>query len=400
MKSVNILKMLEANKENRNFQHAQNRQNRVQSTLFIKDEFSQQNIKPRVIRVSKWNKSQNIRDNMKREDQRHISYEMPRQKTDQYQHMQRTLKNRSLTNIQISIINQAQNNNHNNNASISLPNTNKYVVTRGLDKFQSTENNRNPQLVKIYKQDIYNYLEELNQKQQQQNAISYNAFYSQSQINLKMRNVLINWLFEVHHKLKLQLETLLLTTWLLDKFIETNLVQKNRFQLFGIACLFIASKYQEVYGVPKSGQLSKLCDELYSKEDILKAEGQILQSINFNLSFISPLRIFEHLVEVDDQIRLIIQIQLLASFSYGFANGDPFQIVATILNIVAKISNKKIDSSMLKVDSNQTNKLTKELIQTWFLDEVNQPFPSLIKKYQHSHYNHVSTINFSLDLFL
>ncbi|CAD8165806.1 unnamed protein product [Paramecium pentaurelia] len=388
MKSVNILKMLEANKENRNFQLVQNRQNRVQSTLYIKDELSQQNIKPRVIRVSKWNKSQNIRDNSKREDQRHISYELPRQKTDQYQHIQRTLKNRSLTNIQISIINQAQNNNNNNNASISLPNSNKYLVTKGLDKFQSTENYGNPQLVKTYKQDIFNYLEEFNLKLQQQNTISYNAFYQQSQITLKMRNVLINWLFEVHHKLKLQLETLLLTVWLIDKFIETHLVQKNRFQLFGIACLFIASKYQEVYGVPKSGQLSKLCDEVYSKEDILKAEGQILQNINFNLSFISPLRIFEHIAEVDDQI------------SYGFANGDPFLIVATILNIVGKISNKKIDSSMLKVDSNQTNKLTKELIQTWFLDEVNQPFPSLIKKYQHSHYNHVSTINFSLDLFL
>ncbi|CAD8063912.1 unnamed protein product [Paramecium sonneborni] len=389
MKSVNILKMLEANKENRNFQFVQNRQTRVQSTLYIKDELSQQNIKPRVIRVSKWNKSQNIRDNTKREDQRHISYEMPRQKTDQYQHIQRTLKNRSLTNIQISILNQAQNNNNNNNASISLPNSNKYLVTKGQDKFSSTENYSNPQLVQTYKQDIYKYLQELNQKQQQQqqNAISYNAFYSQSQITLKMRNILINWLFEVHHKLKLQLETLLLTVWLIDKFIETQLVQKNRFQLFGIACLFIASKYQEVYGVPKSGQLSKLCDEVYSKEDILKAEGQILQNLNFNLSFISPLRIFEHIAEVDDQI------------SYGFANGDPFQIVAIILNIVEKISNKKIDTSMLKIDSNEINKLTKELIQTWFMDEVNQPFPSLIKKYQLSHYNHASTINFSLDLF-
>ncbi|CAD8067841.1 unnamed protein product [Paramecium sonneborni] len=312
MKSVNILKMLEANKENRNFQLVQNRQTRVQSTLYLKDELSQQNIKPRVIRVSKWNKQQNIRENGKKEDQRHISYEMPRQKTDQYQHIQRTLKNRSLTNIQISILNQAQNSN-NNNASISLPNSNKYLVTKGIDKFSSTENYGNPQLVKIYKQDIYNYLEELNQKQQQQqqNAISYNAFYQQSQISLKMRNVLINWLFEVHHKLKLQLETLLLTVWLIDKFIETQLIQKNRFQLFGMACLFIASKYQEVYGVPKSGQLSKLCDEVYSKEDILKAEGQILQNLNFNLSFISPLQIFAHIAEVDDQIRLFIQIQLV-----------------------------------------------------------------------------------------
>lgn len=34
-----------------------------------------------------------------------------------------------------------------------------------------------------------------------------------------MRNVLINWIFEVHHKLKLQLETLLLTVWLIDKYV-------------------------------------------------------------------------------------------------------------------------------------------------------------------------------------
>lgn len=105
MKSINVYKMLEANKENRNFHNVQNRQTRVLSTINFKDEFNLPKPKPNIIRVSKWNKSSNLRPRPYEEPPRQISYDATRQKVEVYIHPQRTLKNRSLTNIQVPVPN-------------------------------------------------------------------------------------------------------------------------------------------------------------------------------------------------------------------------------------------------------------------------------------------------------
>ena len=42
----------------------------------------------------------------------------------------------------------------------------------------------------------------------------------QKDINGKMRAILVDWLVEVHVKFKLVPETLYLTVWLIDKYLE------------------------------------------------------------------------------------------------------------------------------------------------------------------------------------
>lgn len=59
-----------------------------------------------------------------------------------------------------------------------------------------------------------------------------------------MRNILIEWLIEVHEKMSLRYETLFLSIYLIDNFCSRKSVYKSEYQLLAMACLFIAGKYE------------------------------------------------------------------------------------------------------------------------------------------------------------
>ena len=69
----------------------------------------------------------------------------------------------------------------------------------------------------------------------------------QTDINAKMRSILFDWLVEVHMKFKLVPETLFMTCGLIDRYLEKEQVMRDRLQLVGIAAMFIASKYEEIF---------------------------------------------------------------------------------------------------------------------------------------------------------
>lgn len=70
---------------------------------------------------------------------------------------------------------------------------------------------------------------------------------TQNDINEKMRAIMVDWLVDVQHKFKLVNETLYLTIYIIDKYLESNAVPRSKLQLVGISALFIASKIEEIY---------------------------------------------------------------------------------------------------------------------------------------------------------
>jgi cyclin B len=70
---------------------------------------------------------------------------------------------------------------------------------------------------------------------------------AQPDVNEKMRDILIDWLVEVHLKYKLVPETLYLTVSLIDKYLEKVVVNREKLQLVGVTAMLIASKYEEIY---------------------------------------------------------------------------------------------------------------------------------------------------------
>lgn len=83
-----------------------------------------------------------------------------------------------------------------------------------------------------------------------------------------MRSILVDWLVYVHLKFKLQPETLFMAINLIDRYLSKNTIMRNKLQLVGVASLFIASKFEEIYA-PELKDFVYVCDNAYTKEEIL-----------------------------------------------------------------------------------------------------------------------------------
>ena len=122
----------------------------------------------------------------------------------------------------------------------------------------------NKQVPKDYISDIWSTLKE----QQEFDLPEFDFMKLQTEINDKMRAILIDWLIDVHLNFKLSTETLFLTINLIDRYVSKKLIGKNKFQLLGISALFISAKYEEVI-YPGIHNFVEITDNTYTKSDIL-----------------------------------------------------------------------------------------------------------------------------------
>ncbi|RLN12908.1 cyclin-B2-2-like [Panicum miliaceum] len=118
-------------------------------------------------------------------------------------------------------------------------------------------------------------------------CVPTNYMSSQTDINEKMRGILIDWLIEVHYKLELLEETLFLTVNIIDRFLALENVVRKKLQLVGVTAMLLACKYEEV-SVPVVEDLILICDRAYTRADILETERRIVNTLKFNMSVPTP----------------------------------------------------------------------------------------------------------------
>ena len=157
------------------------------------------------------------------------------------------------------------------------------------------------QYVKEYQEEIIEYLLSLEQKKR----INPNYMEEQKDINEKMRIILIDWLIEVHLKFKLLPETLFLTINFIDRYLQKNQTTRDKLQLIAVSSLLIACKYEEIYP-PEISSFVYITDNAYKQEDILNYELKILYSLDYDITYPTPLRYLEILIVklglIDDDI--------------------------------------------------------------------------------------------------
>ena len=107
-----------------------------------------------------------------------------------------------------------------------------------------------------------------------------------------MRQILVDWLIDVHQSFELKEQTLYLALAYLNEFASKHEITKHEYQLVGIACLWIASKYEEIYP-PRMDNYVKVTDSCYTSTELKAMEGKILLALNFQLNYITPLTILE-----------------------------------------------------------------------------------------------------------
>ena len=119
-----------------------------------------------------------------------------------------------------------------------------------------------------------------------------NYMHNQSDINNRMRAILIDWLIDVHLKYKLLPQTLYICVNLIDRYLEKNDTNRANLQLVGITAMFIACKYEEIYP-PELKDFVYITDGAYVKGDVLNMEYKMLKFLDFNITFPTQWSIFE-----------------------------------------------------------------------------------------------------------
>lgn len=129
----------------------------------------------------------------------------------------------------------------------------------------------------------------------------------QSDINERMRGILVDWLIEVHYKFELMDETLYLTVNLIDRFLAAQPVVRKKLQLVGVTAMLLACKYEEV-SVPVVEDFIVISDKAYSRKEVLEMEKLMINTLQFNLSIPTPyvfMRRFLKAAQADKKLELL-----------------------------------------------------------------------------------------------
>ncbi|OIW02453.1 hypothetical protein TanjilG_05046 [Lupinus angustifolius] len=155
------------------------------------------------------------------------------------------------------------------------------VELEGEDKIINIDNNyMDPQLCATYACDIYKHLRASESKKRP--SIDFMERI-QKDINISMRAILLDWLVEVAEEYRLVPETLYLTVNYIDRYLSGNAVNRQQLQLLGVACMMIASKYEEICA-PQVEEFCFITDNTYVKEEVLQMESAILNYLKFEMT--------------------------------------------------------------------------------------------------------------------
>jgi cyclin B len=88
----------------------------------------------------------------------------------------------------------------------------------------------------------------------------------QTDINPRMRAIVVDWLVEVHLQFNLEKETLYLAVHLMDRFLQRKVLQRNKLQLLGCACMLIAAKYEEIFA-PNMKEFVHITDNAFTEKE-------------------------------------------------------------------------------------------------------------------------------------
>jgi len=107
---------------------------------------------------------------------------------------------------------------------------------------------------------------------------------NQAQITKAMRAVLVDWMVEVQESFELNHETLYLGVKLVDHYLSKKSIAKEKFQLLGATCLFLAAKFDERIP-PAIEDFLYICDDAYLRRDIIVMEMEVFKRLNFFIGF-------------------------------------------------------------------------------------------------------------------
>tara|TARA_B100000787_G_C16192573_1_gene298438 strand:+ start:549 stop:2075 length:1527 start_codon:yes stop_codon:yes gene_type:complete len=125
------------------------------------------------------------------------------------------------------------------------------------------------------------------------------------ELDLKKRSILIDWIIEVNFAFHLSDVTLHLGVEIFDRYSAKVPLNTSEIQLYGITCLVIASKVNEVYPFGANDAVH-MCDYSYSLDQVNIAEKNIIMTIEYDIVRINQNSI--QLTQIQDkQLKEVVQ---------------------------------------------------------------------------------------------
>ncbi|TDL25648.1 hypothetical protein BD410DRAFT_717357 [Rickenella mellea] len=190
-----------------------------------------------------------------------------------------------------------------------------------VDPFDTT-------MVSEYSEEIFEYMSKL----EIETMPCPDYIDGQSELTWPMRQTLVDWLLQVHARYHMLPETLWIAINIVDRFLTKRVVSVLKLQLVGITAMFIASKYEEILA-PSVDEFVFMTDNGYSREEILKGERIVLQTLDFKVSgYCSPYSWVRRISKADDYdfqtrtlCKFLVEVTLL---DYRFLRVKPSHIAA------------------------------------------------------------------------
>lgn len=209
----------------------------------------------------------------------------------------------------------------------------------------------NPQLIVEYVNEIYCYLRALERKQAIKEDYLKHMDATKLLIKPKMRNLLVDWLVDVHIQFALLQETLYLTVAILDRYLmlDAESVTTKQLQLVGVTAMFLASKYEEMYP-PEIGDFIYISDRAYTETQIRKMEIRIIKTLDFDLGRPLPINFLRRGSKagtVNAQVHgLAKYVMELSIVDYKMAHVEPSRVAAASLALAIRLMDP-VQSSLI-----------------------------------------------------
>ncbi|KAG6857233.1 hypothetical protein H0H87_007652 [Tephrocybe sp. NHM501043] len=164
------------------------------------------------------------------------------------------------------------------------------------DKFEDHVDVLDPSMVSEYAEEIFEYMNDL--EEEMMPSPDYMA--DQTEITWAMRQTLVDWLLQVHLRYHMLPETLWIAVNIVDRFLTKRVVSLVKLQLVGVTAMFIAAKYEEILA-PSVEEFVFMTENVYPREEILKGERIMLQTLEFRVShYCSPYSWMRKISKADD----------------------------------------------------------------------------------------------------
>ncbi|KAL1917205.1 uncharacterized protein VTP21DRAFT_4861 [Calcarisporiella thermophila] len=175
----------------------------------------------------------------------------------------------------------------------------------------------------------------------------------QPEVGWELRPLLLDFLVQVHSHLGLLSETLHLAVNLMNRYMSRVIVTRKHYQLVGVTCLWLATKYEESARVPRKRRLRVLCDNAYEERAFDRMEAHILATIGWRVGAPTPEAFLRLIVEREGGMesrevlgvaRFLMEVSL---FHRGFVGVGACRVARACLAFARYIlENERVDDSL------------------------------------------------------